>query len=488
MASKILLAGVGPIPPESPDRLFAPGLRVWIFAEELARAGHVVDLAVMEFGERAGESLRHFLVVWDKESQSARASLVKEWRDASPCEVLREIGEASSPNAVVALTDVAGNAVARAKIGAPVWFDFLGSPMAERQQQAAVHDHDGGLAAAWALILPCLLSGDRFSACAEAQRLALIGELAACGRLNRLTAGHDLARVIPPGSAFADFRKTASVVRGAEAPEDAVIVLWAGGFNTWTDIRTLHAGLAEAMGRDERLHFVSFGGAIPGHCEGVYPEFERLVAEGPHNERFHLMGWVDPQTVQNGYLEADLAINIDCFSYEGLLGTRSRLLEWMRAGLAIVTTELCELSEILIQRDMAYSFSIGDPHTLADTLCRAASNPDGRKEIARRASVFLDSEYTNKKLLEPLVEWAADPRHAGDIDPESERNQSALFPMPDNALAAAQMELAIDGSPSEETERLRAENERRRAALARLQGSRLVRLFARWKGFPIEPV
>src|SRR4051812_32151702 len=61
---KILVAGVGPIPPERPDRLFAPGLRIWGIARELARAGHPVRLICARFGDAwgGGESEAR---VWD---------------------------------------------------------------------------------------------------------------------------------------------------------------------------------------------------------------------------------------------------------------------------------------------------------------------------------------------------------------------------------------------------------------------------------------
>ncbi|MCX7013656.1 MAG: hypothetical protein NTW86_14050, partial [Candidatus Sumerlaeota bacterium] len=170
---------------------------------------------------------------------------------------------------------------------------------------------------------------------------------------------------------------------------------------------------------------------------------------------------------------ADLAINIDCFSYEGLLGTRSRLLEWMRAELPIATTELCEFSRVLARGAMAYSFALGDPSSLAATLVRAARDPEGRRERARKASAFLDAEYSNERLLAPLLRWAENPAHAPDIDPQAEHCRAAPFPHPDNALAEAQME-SLDAG------------ERRRAALARLQGSRLVRWIMKWKGFEPE--
>jgi glycosyltransferase involved in cell wall biosynthesis len=480
--SKLLIAGVGPIPPEAPGRLFAPGLRAWIFAETLACAGHGVRLATLDFAQRCQASVHEFRVE-ARGDGTAAARLDGEHAGDSPSLVLSAVARAWAPDAVIALTDAMGEATARAGLGAPLWFDFLGAPMAERQQQAAVASHDGGLAAAWRTILPCLLSGDRFSTCSEAQRLAMIGELGACGRLNRYTAGINLVHSIPMGVAFSKFEQTGVAIRGPVVPKDAIILLWAGGFNTWTDVETLHAGVSRAMDRVPRLHFVAYGGAIPGHCETVFPRFMECVAAGPHADRFHLMGWAEPEKVQNAYLEADLAINIDCWSYEGLLGTRSRLLEWMRAGLPILTTRLCEFSVDLIGRQAAYGFETGDPESLASILIAAAGDPDGRRERARRAADLLEGDYANKRLLAPLLDWAAAPKRAPDLACVAAGAQG--FRCPDNALAAAQAALLRPGAGLGEED---SRAERLRAALARLQGSRLVRLFMKLKHYPPEDV
>ena len=48
--SKILMPGVGPLPIENTQRLYAPGLRTWSFALHLARKGHTVYCATADFG------------------------------------------------------------------------------------------------------------------------------------------------------------------------------------------------------------------------------------------------------------------------------------------------------------------------------------------------------------------------------------------------------------------------------------------------------
>jgi len=49
----VLLCGVGPTPIGAPERLYAPGLRVWGFARALRGAGCAVDLLEVQFGAAA---------------------------------------------------------------------------------------------------------------------------------------------------------------------------------------------------------------------------------------------------------------------------------------------------------------------------------------------------------------------------------------------------------------------------------------------------
>lgn len=463
--ARILLAGIGPLPSEAQKQLFAPGLRVSIFAQTLHEAGHEVSVALGQFGEleKTGLTLRH----WPPEADPA------EVHAASLNEAFKLALAQVKPDVVVATTDVMARAAVESGTDVPLWVDFYGSPMAERQQQAFVHSHDGGIAAAWRMILPALLRADAFSVCSNYQRLALIGELGTCGRLNQFTAGQELVHVIPPGNAFAELLPCKPSLRGKSIPEDAFIVLWTGGYNTWTDVDTLYRGLIQAMEQSPDIHFVSTGGAIPGQCETVYPEFVNRIAHGPHRERFHLLGWVDLDVVHSAWQEANLAVNIDQFSYEGLLGTRTRLLDWMQAKLAIATTPLSELNEMLVSRSLAWGFAIGDANALTSVILHAQHHPEERREMAERAYAFLRDEWRNEHLLKPLLEWIGSARRAPD--------QLA----PRNSLAAAQHDMASRSVEHERMSKLEFENEALNQQINRLQGSRIIRAIMRLKNMPM---
>ena len=124
-------------------------------------------------------------------------------------------------------------------------------------------------------------------------------------------------------------------------------MLWAGGYNTWTDVDLLYDALSTAMEEVPSLVFVSTGGAIEGHDEVTFERFRRKTQIGAASERFHFAGWVPTAEVPSYYFESDLGINVDGLNYETLFGARNRLNEMMKVGLPILTTTGTEISHVI---------------------------------------------------------------------------------------------------------------------------------------------
>lgn len=417
--STILVLGVGPVPPEGPTRLMAPGLRVWSLAEVLARAGHRVVLAEAAFGKGDGTPARemreeaidlpHGVELWRVSADGARV--------AAFCRRLHaERGFA----AAVANSDVMAAALCAARLSCPVWLDINGHPMAERQMLAAVYGSDSGLVAQWRLLVPILLGGDRYSTCSEAQRRALLGELAFAGRFEP-TSGPALACSIPAVAHEVDLKPTGPAARGRQVPADARIVLWTGGYNTWTDVETLFEALSMAMEADPGLWFVSTGGAIDGHDDQTFRRFRERVDRSALRARFVFAGWVPSREVANYYAEADVAVLIDANSVEGRLGTRTRLIEWIQAGVPIAATPLCELALGLASAGGLAPYAIGDARALAEAIGRLSSDRAQARRQADRAREYLRRHHDAATACAPLLAWAARPIPAPDLPAPSQR-------------------------------------------------------------------
>lgn len=124
--------------------------------------------------------------------------------------------------------------------------------------QAAAYraQSDRGIETQIAFLREVLHKGDVFSGCGRAQCHMMVGELAMAGRLNSRTFGYEFMRTILPGSPPrgdmpAPEGKCARqlLVQHGLADADSV-VLWCGGYNTWTDVETLFRGLEAAMESD----------------------------------------------------------------------------------------------------------------------------------------------------------------------------------------------------------------------------------------------
>ncbi|NQU42298.1 glycosyltransferase family 4 protein [bacterium] len=435
---RILLCGVGPVPLGNPDRLYAPGLRVWGFGRALLEAGCRVDLLEVEFGKAVsgGEGRLHELSL-DASGECGALEVFSRPRriDADhPVRLVKRCLAEAAYDAVVSTTDVMNDACARVVGDKPLWCDFFGHPMAERQSMAYALESDEGLADQWDYILAPLLRADHLSGCSQAQRFAILGEMGACGRLNRWTDGIDLVSSLPPAVLFPKFEKTGSAFRGKDVPDDAFVVLWTGGYNTWADPLTLADGLLRAMEREPRLRFVSTGGAIAGHDNRTFERFQERIQASHFVDRFHFSGWVETRDVPDYYLEADVGINCERCKLEGELGTRNRVIDWICAGLPVVSTNVCELTQDLASRKLIDTFPAGDAEAMADALVRLASSPiDEKGSRTEKARLYLLENYLPGRLFEPMMNWARSPVRAPDVQRETPRD--VPFAVPNNPLA-----------------------------------------------------
>jgi GT2 family glycosyltransferase/glycosyltransferase involved in cell wall biosynthesis len=405
-----VILGFAPLPWEDTRCTYGPGIRAWQFALPLARDGHEVTLLCQRLPAAYGEGLPP---TSEQERDGVRIVSMDAavWNDSR---TVAKLIEESRPEAIVAATIFASEPACELKDPPPLWIDLFGHVMAEAQAKAYRYQDDSFLAHFWRYERRAILYGDRFSAVSSAQRYATIGELGAVGRLNRLTTGYRFVHTIPCALEGEPYAPAEPWIRGNIVPEDAFVVLWSGGYNTWTDVDTLFAGLEAAMERVPELHFVSTGGEIAGHDERTYPRFQRLIAGSPHAERFHLLGWISRSRVPGTYFEANVGISIDTFMYEGMLGSKNRVLDWMRAGLPALVGELCELSRLLPREGIGYSFPLGDPAALAERIVALTQDPEAVAETGRRALEYGLEHFTFEKTTESLRAWIADPRPAPD--------------------------------------------------------------------------
>ncbi|CAN5200386.1 hypothetical protein BH09SUM1_BH09SUM1_24500 [soil metagenome] len=459
--SKVLLIGVGPLPSPTQERVHATGLRLRAFVDALTIHGHQTLLAEMLFsGVHTGHQPIHGWNIFahrrlDSDGIKGGAQIAQ-W--------LKEF----DPDAIIALTDVGALAAVKSGFPGPLLVDFFGDPMAERQQLCATHGNNETLAEQWLTILPALLNADHFSVCSASQRLALIGQLGAAGRLNAETCATQMVTIVPPMIPFAEplVPKRRAYLEDRGVPADAKVIFSSGGYNTWVDEETLFRGIEGALQRDPNLHFVSTGGAVPGHVTVIYDRFKERIGMSPVRERCHLLGWLPHDDMLDAMLGADVGVNCDVPSLEGELGCRNRLLGWLWGGLRVVTTVSSDPTRDLVEQGHVRAVPFGDAKALADALVDEAAL--GRRKDLTNLHATLRERWNGAKELAAICKWADAPTTAPDRKATIVKNP--LAQMQQRFLDSA------DRNRGDQMVRRQA-----RATAQTLLGSRIIRLYGKWR-------
>lgn len=299
--------------------------------------------------------------------------------------------------------------------GIPFWADLFGHVMAEAQARAYIDGNDECLFHYWNSEYNIISNADIFSCVSLRQKYALIGELGVVGRLNKYTSGYDFVNIIPCGLPLGEYSHTKKVFRGRDSiKKDDFVVLWTGGYNTWTDIDTLFKGLMLAMEKNSEIKFVSTGGEIPEQDMKTYPRFLSMINSSPYKDRFIMKGWVAGEDVPNYYLEADVGINIDKDIYEVRLGSKNRILDWFRAGLCALSSNVCELTDIIEKEKIGYTFKPYDSNDLSAKLIYLANHPDEVKKTAIAGKKYGLLNFNFNKTTEKLQKWVENPTFSPD--------------------------------------------------------------------------
>lgn len=415
----LLLIGVGPLPFYESDRLYGFGIRAWQFAQPLLDAGHRVTLVSCEFGVQRESSIEikyrtnptkwapmEHIPVPQPSPRNTNLILTR----------IEEVLKTHRPDAVIAAgSTIATNLAACLDTDLPLWMDMFGDLFAEVQAKTPFTNAEMEIDFFHQTLTRVLLRGDRFSTVSDMQRGAAVGQLGLMGRLNQYTLGEELVHTIPcamNGKISPVWDKP--ILRGKTVGPNEFLILCSGGFNTWTDVDTLFESIEHAMEQERRIHCVVTGGGITGHHEDGIKRFRGLIGKSPYENRFHLLGWLSNQQVDQITLECDLGINVDLPIYESLLGSRNRMLFWLQCGLPIATTVNTEISRILVENELALGAPSGQSRKLADKIVEDVRNPEQRKRRAVRAKRFAYQYLTYEETVQPLLEWAKNPVKAGD--------------------------------------------------------------------------
>ncbi|MEU3275195.1 glycosyltransferase [Saccharomonospora sp. NPDC006951] len=272
--------------------------------------------------------------------------------------------------------------------------------------------------------------GDFFLCASQRQRHFWLGHFAALGRLSPRLYDADpttqsLLSVVPFGLSARSPQRTGPGLRAAlpGITETDHVVLWAGGVYNWFDPLTLVRAIDRLSEHrpDVRLVFLGMRHPNPEVAEmDIGARTVRLADSldltGKHvffNEQ-----WVPYGERQNWLLDADCGVTTHFEHVETTFAFRTRVLDYLWAGLPIVTTDGDAFADLVRAEGLGVVVPAEDDAALADALERSLYDAEFAAACRERIAVVAQ-RYTWPRVLEPLVEFCRDPRPAADRLPGS---------------------------------------------------------------------
>jgi hypothetical protein len=388
------------------ERMAGPAIRAWNLASELARE-HEVRLI-----STAGADLhdQRFEVFFVDDGGLADAM---EW-----CDVFVGQGWVLAGRRFLTNTD---------KVVVADLYDPMHLEQLEQGHEA------GDAAGRWAAVIDTttavneqLLRGDAFLCASAKQRDLYVGQLAALGRVNPATYDRDpnladLIMTVPFGIPAEPPSRSGPGVKGLVEgiDEDDVLLLWGGGIYNWFDPLTLIRAVGTVRTCVPRIRLLFMGlkhpnPEIPDMRMAV--EARRLASEleltGSHV--FFNEGWVPYSTRQNILLDAHIGVSTHLQHIETEFSYRTRILDYIWAGLPVIATKGDALAELIDGRGLGLTVAPGDVDELAAAIERLVTN----QELFSSCRANIESvapEIRWSAVSAPLVEFCRAPRRAPDL-------------------------------------------------------------------------
>lgn len=264
-----------------------------------------------------------------------------------------------------------------------------------------------------------------FVVCAsEKQRDFWLGHLGAVERINPdvYDADHSLRTlidVVPFGVSDDDPKQTRHGIRGEVdgiGPDDKLI-LWGGGVYNWFDPLTLIRAVHRlSQSRPEvKLYFLGMTYPNPAVQESTMAAQALALSEElglTDTHVFFNMGWTDYDDRINYLLDADLGVSTHFSHVETALSFRTRILDYLWAGLPIVATEGDGFAPLIRDNDLGEIVPAEDVDALAAALEQTLFDSD--IEVLRANVRAFAQRYRWDLVLEPLIRFCAEPKRAAD--------------------------------------------------------------------------
>lgn len=260
---------------------------------------------------------------------------------------------------------------------------------------------------------------DFFICASERQRDYWVGMLASRHRLTQAQYSTDptlrhLIDVVPFGLPDRDAERRARVLKGVhpKIARDDLLVLWGGGAWDWFDPLSLieaWPAIVKAV-PNAKLWFLGLHLTTENvnHMRIAHQATLRAEELGLTDVSVFFGDWV-PYDLREAYLlEADLGVTIARDLAETRLSFRTRVLDYLWAGLPVVTTEGDVLSDLVRNERLGIVTPPGDPAALSRALIDLLQQPVLRDAMSKRAR-DVAHRFRWSSAVEPLRRMVREP-------------------------------------------------------------------------------
>jgi len=273
------------------------------------------------------------------------------------------------------------------------------------------------------ILTQAYLLGDFFICASERQRDWWLGLLEAHGRINPYTFGEDaslrqLVDLVPFGLSAEPPCATKPVMKDVWpgiGPEDKV-VLWGGGLWPWLDPLTAIRAMALVWQQRQDVRLVFPGtrhpnvglSSIPTHNQAAWELADKLELL----DRAVFFGeWIPYNDWPNVLLESDLALTLHLDTLETRLAFRSRVLDYIWAGLPVVATRGDATSDLIENYQLGMVVDYGDEMGVAMAILSLLAQP---KDLCQEQFEVARQALTWERAAQPLLKFCRQPRRAAD--------------------------------------------------------------------------
>ncbi len=387
-------------------RMAGPGIRAWNIASELAREHEVrlVSLTRAELDDPA------FSI---EQVDTAELADLVEWCDVFVFQgwVLGAHEPAFARDDRIFVVDI---------------YDPMHLEQLEQGKDDGEHNRRRSVSGAVEILNDQLLRGDFFLCASDKQRDFWLGSLASLGRINAAVydADETLRRqiaVVPFGIPDEEPVRTRAAIKGvlAGVGADDPVILWGGGVYNWFDPLTLIRAVDQLRARIPDVKLVFLG---MRHPNAEVPEMRMAVAARELAAELGLVGttvifneqWVAYDDRQNYLLDADVAVTTHLHHVETEFSFRTRVLDYLWAGLPTVATSGDALADLIQREQLGITVPPDDVTSLEAALFRLLDDRDFAEDC--RANVALvRPAFAWPVGLRPLVEFCRTPTRSPDL-------------------------------------------------------------------------